>query len=115
MSVAGVRAEAQPPVDVAAACVPIQVVAVKWPGHWIIRGIFCFESIETVTAKVRPFVVVMPQDELEWTNHEYRLPGYLAYGTGDLPRIGWPGQGVFLFAHSGGDVYRGDARRLDES
>jgi hypothetical protein len=100
-------------IDVTARGVPIRVVAVKWPGHWIIRGIFCFKSIEEVEAKVRPFVAIVPPEELEWTSHSYAFPAYLAYGTGDLPRIGWPGGGVFLFAHQGGDVYRGDARRLD--
>jgi hypothetical protein len=101
-----------PIVDVSAYGVPVRVVAVKWPGNWIIRGIYCFESVEQVAAKVRPFVAIVPPEELEWTTHRYSLPGYLVYGTGDLPRWGWPDTGVFLFPHSGGDVYRGPARRL---
>lgn len=93
--------------------IPIQVVAVKWPQHWIIRGIFCFQSESQVANMVRPYVAAVPPDELEWTAHTYLFPSYLAYGTGDLPHIGWPGGGVFLFAHQGGDVYRAPTRRLD--
>lgn len=99
--------------DVTARGVRIQVVAVKWPGHWILRGIFAFKSMPEIIRKIQPYLALIPTDELEWSEHEYMLPHYLAYGDGDLPRIGWPGQGVFLFEHQDHDTYGSKARKLD--
>ena len=99
--------------DVTAGGVRIRVVTVKKLGHCIIRGIYCFRTIEQVQAAVKPYVAIFDQTKLEWTTHQYVLPHYLAYGAGDLPRIGWPTQGIFRFRHLGGDVYDTVAVRLD--
>lgn len=103
--------------------VPVTVVAVKWPGHWIIRAMRCFSNVEVVADMVRPYVAAMPQDELEWTQHTYRFPGYLVYGSGDLLGLNsrerdynWPvppNGAVYLFGWTRADVYREPARRLD--
>lgn len=116
--------ELSPMTDQTARCVPVTVVAVKWPGQWIIRGMKCFTTLQDVIALVNPYVAAAPIGEVEWTYHEYLFPGYLVYGSGDLPALddcrqagyNWPvppNGCVYLFPHQGRDVYRGPARRLD--
>jgi hypothetical protein len=60
-------------------------------------------------------VALLGQDDLEWTQYEYRIPHYLVYGSGDIKGWGWPDTGIFLFRCAGGTgehaVYR-DAEKL---
>lgn len=111
--------------DVTARGVPLQVVAVKWPGHWIIRAMRCMAPLEEVVKMIQPYIASAPPDELEWTHHRYEFPGYVVYGSGDLLGLNelrhegynWPvppNGVVYLFPFNGGaDTYRGPARRLD--
>jgi hypothetical protein len=96
--------------NVAAKGVPIQVVAVKRDGHWIIRAIASFRTVETLTSWIQPYLA-LAEGPHEWSQHEYHLPAYLAYGGGDLKPMGWPDAGVFLFPHLGQGAY-GSAEKL---
>lgn len=130
--VTDVRLEMTASADAEARCVPVTVVAVKWPGHCIIRAMRCFSSVEDVTHLIRPYVAALPPDELEWTHHTYKFPGYLVYGSGELLGLNtaerggynWPvppNGAVYIFPMIprppgvvyGEDVYRGPVRRLD--
>lgn len=98
--------------DVQAGSVPVNVVAVKWPGHWIIRaiGVFSYTN-DDLRSWIEPFVM-LSDGPLEWRHHQYHIPHYLAYGDGDLPRWGWPPQGVFLFRYQGNYTYGPRAEKL---
>lgn len=104
--------------DVEAAGIPMRVVSAKLQDEWIIRGITCFDhSDETLRAAITPFVVLHPNaGQIEWTGHTYRLPHYHVYGSGDIPKTGWPERGVFIFRRIGtalGEASRyGNAERL---
>lgn len=83
-------------VDVEAAGITFTVVAVKHDGRFILRGIKKWSTPEAVQQTMLPYVAIIEQDELEWTFHQYRLPGYLAYGDGDIPRMLRPVDGLYL-------------------
>ena len=95
--------------EVRASGVPIWVVAAKKPGHWIVRGIATWHSpqkeVEQYVGRLDP--------EIEWTQYKYWLPGYLFYGSGDIPAMR-PTCGIYRFDHQGADVYRAEAVRLDD-
>lgn len=87
--------------DVTARGLRVQVLAVKNPGLWIIRGIGCFgKRIETLREWIEPYVALVPDPAvLEWTQHQYFITGYLVSGSGDIDRMGYPNSGVYLFSH----------------
>lgn len=89
--------------DIQAKGVHIQVVAVKLPNEWILRGIGAFKSVEEVTSWLTPFVLMAarPADHFEWSQHRYNLPHYLVYGSGTMVGSGWPETGVWVFHRVG--------------
>jgi hypothetical protein len=99
--------------DVEARGVPYRVVAAKWPGHWIIRGIYAdFYGPERVIRAVERYVDRY-DPEIEWSTHVYRLSSYMAYGSGVIPEApSWTGgwSGVFKFIHTANDIYRNAVR-----
>lgn len=99
------------PKEVRAGCVPLTVVAAKKPGHWIIRGFSPFRKVEELRKAVEGHVGTQ-DPEIEWTSYAYEgWPGYVVYGKGDLPRLGWP-VGIFRFRWLADDTYDHQAERL---
>lgn len=86
--------------DVTAGGITVQVVAVRLPGHWIIRAIGTFKGYERLREWIIPYVALAPAEQLEWTHHEYRVPWYLAYDNGDIEGTGWIKSGVYVFRHA---------------
>lgn len=100
-----------PITDKRAGVVPLTVVAAKKPGHWIIRAISPFAPEDALRKQVEQIVGVM-DPEIEWTTHTYEgWPGYVVYGQGDLPRLGWP-TGVYRFDWVFEDCYASEAVRM---
>lgn len=98
---------------VRAGVVPLTVVAAKKPGHWIVRAMCPFLTESALRSAAEKYVGTLDPD-IEWTCHVYEgWPGYVVYGQGDLPRLGWP-SGVFQFDWVAGDVYRSPAVRLGD-
>lgn len=87
--------------DVTARGLRIQVLAVKNPGQWIIRGIGCFgKRVETLREWIEPYVALVPDPTvLEWSQHAYFIPSYLASSAYGLDGMGYPASGVYLFSH----------------
>ncbi len=99
--------------DARAGSVSLTVVAAKKPGHWIVRAMSPFTDAARLRSMAESHVGT-PDPEIEWTSHTYGgWPGYVVYGSGDLPRLGWP-TGVYRFDWVAGDVYSGDAVRLGD-
>lgn len=95
-----------------AGVVPLNVVAAKMPGEWIVRAMSPFTQPATLVRCVQQVVGTMDR-RIEWTGYSYQgWPSYVVYGEADLPRIGWP-TGVFRFDHKGYEMY-GPAIRVGE-
>lgn len=69
------------------------VVAAKLPGHWILRGIRQWTTVNAVAAKIEPYTRLFPADDIEWTFAEYHVPLYLSELTSASPYIG----GLYLY------------------
>lgn len=82
--------------DVTAKGVTYTVVSVKKPGEFIVRGIKKWSSPEAVRKRMEKYVAIIDQDELEWTFHDYLVPHYMEYGSGDIPRHWRPVDGVYI-------------------
>lgn len=96
--------------------VPLNVVACRKPGQWIVRAMSPFTDPRTLVKAVQTIVGRM-DPTLEWTGYSYEgWPGYVVYGKGDLSRHDWP-TGVFRFdclnPNTYADVY-GEAVYLRE-
>lgn len=103
--------------DARAGSVPLTVVAAAKRGHWIVRAMCPFASPHRLRLAVERYVGTL-DPEIKWTSHTYEgWPGYVVYGHGDLPRLGWP-TGVYRFDWTAGDdktdCYRGDPVRLGD-
>lgn len=102
-------------VDARALSVSLTVVAAKKPGHWIVRAMCPFATEDALRRSAERHVGTL-DPEIEWTTHVYAgWPGYVVYGSGDLPRLGWPPPGVYRFDWVIDDCYARDAVRLGDA
>lgn len=88
----------------------IRVVAAKLPGRWIVRGIFVWSrDWDQIRAQVERHVGTLDPD-VQWTAHEYDLPGYMLYrreGDATISSFAHPHiNHVVLYLHEGGDPAR---------
>lgn len=83
--------------DQPASCITYTVVSAKKPGHFIVRGIKKWTTPDALQGKVQKFVALFDPEEIEWTFHDYKVPWYMEYGNGDLPRHGHGGDGIYVF------------------
>lgn len=97
--------------DVTALGVKFTVVAAKVEGEFIVRGIKKWTTPEALRVKLEPYVAVFDPEAVEWTFHDYFLPHYLQYGSGDIPRLAAATDGIYLHRHIDHDSY-GDGRKL---
>lgn len=75
------------------------VVAVKRPGHWILRGIRGWRTHEQIVERMKPYVALFPAAELEWTFATYRIPAYMGDLMDARPYVG----GLYLYRVTSGE------------
>lgn len=82
--------------DVSAKGVTYTVVSAKKPGEFIVRGIKKWSTPESVRNQMQKYVAIVDPDELEWTFHNYFVPHYMEYGSGDIPARFVATDGIYI-------------------